>query len=716
MKRFAALIVLFLLPVAAHADSSSAQYDYVRGLLEERAGHNSKALEAYQKVVSQNPQAIGVYRDIALLQLRMGHAADALKSAEKIKDLAPKDPNSFLFLGEVHVAEGNLAKANEAFEQALKLDPTNVAALENLGNYYAMIDPPKALVYYQRYLDVNPNDAEVYFQMGEVRRKMGKLKEALADYQKSAALDPGELAPPLAMADLFEEQHSTAAAIEQYQRCVQLHPRDPSLFVRLGRLYYEDHQWDQAASQFQNAAVVAPEEPSIYYWLARIAEERKQWNDAARFTEKAYQLSHDPQFMPLIAYYLTLGRRSEDATKWLEKAKKADPKNANVHLFLGMDYLDMNKPDKAEAALKAGLALAPKDAQMHFQMGVAQDTLGETDAAMKEFQTVLTLDPQNAAAMNYLAYSWAEHGTKLEEAEALLRKAIKIDPDNGAYEDSLGWVLYKRSNYADAVKWLEKAVKHTPDPLIYNHLGDAYWAQNDVAQALKAWNQSLAMDPKNTEVRKKAGEAAQRVIPGADRRKYLKYIEGNMRQIHDLHSLYVVQGRWRRAPLNSAGNFYYLRPDEVLMEAAGAGKEPALQVYVKGSTVTINPPSMRDAAHGMPMEQLVLIPEFFSGDLTVALDSPTVRTDLSNDAVHYRSPSCEAWVDRLRGVLTRLSRANPVGGTDELEFNDYALVDGLWLPAKMRLRNRTLGWDARLSFSNWVVNDPDALKAFGDIH
>lgn len=56
------------------------------------------------------------------------------------------------------------------------------------------------------------------------------------------------------------------------------------------------------------------------------------------------------------------------------------------------------------------------------------------------------MDPKNAQAMNYLGYSWAEHGMKLEESEKLLRSAVQLDPDNGAYLDSLGWIRFKRGS------------------------------------------------------------------------------------------------------------------------------------------------------------------------------------------------------------------------------------------------------------------------------
>ena len=144
-----------------------------------------------------------------------------------------------------------------------------------------------------------------------------------------------------------------------------------------------------------------------------------------RLAEEAYDLSHDAQFLPLLSYYLTMQHKTKEAVKWLEKARKADPKNANVLLFLGMDYLELDKLDKAREVLEIGVEAHPRDPQLHFQMGIAYDRLGRFDDAVKHFERVLYLDPANAPAMNYLGYSYADRNVRLDDAEDLLQRAVQ---------------------------------------------------------------------------------------------------------------------------------------------------------------------------------------------------------------------------------------------------------------------------------------------------
>jgi Flp pilus assembly protein TadD len=114
---------------------------------------------------------------------------------------------------------------------------------------------------------------------------------------------------------------------------------------------------------------------------------------------------------------------------------------------------------------------------------------------------------------------WAERGTNLARARELIEKAIKLDPTNAAYLDSLGWVLYKQGHAREALGPIRKAVElnEEPDATLFDHLGDVYAALEQPDKAREAWRKSLEVEP-NKEVEKKlkgAGESP----PGPSSRK-----------------------------------------------------------------------------------------------------------------------------------------------------------------------------------------------------
>jgi len=106
--------------------------------------------------------------------------------------------------------------------------------------------------------------------------------------------------------------------------------------------------------------------------------------------------------------------------------------------------------------------------------------------------------------MNYLGYMWAEQGTNLKEARALIEKALKLDPKNAAYLDSLGWVLYKMNQPREALRYVIRSVENTPEPdaVLFDHLGDIHAALEHYEQARQAWKKSLDIEA-NDAIQKK---------------------------------------------------------------------------------------------------------------------------------------------------------------------------------------------------------------------
>jgi tetratricopeptide (TPR) repeat protein len=111
--------------------------------------------------------------------------------------------------------------------------------------------------------------------------------------------------------------------------------------------------------------------------------------------------------------------------------------------------------------------------------------------------------------MNYMGYMWAEHGLKLDQAKVLIEKAVKAEPKNAAYLDSLGWVLFKLNQPKEALGHILKAVElsEEPDPTLLDHLGDVYAALNQPDKAREAWKKSVSLEP-NEQVKKKLDEPA----------------------------------------------------------------------------------------------------------------------------------------------------------------------------------------------------------------
>ena len=139
----------------------------------------------------------------------------------------------------------------------------------------------------------------------------------------------------------------------------------------------------------------------------------------------------------------------------------------------------------------------PKPAhwELFFARGEVRERMGDWPRAESDLLKARQLSNDNAYVLNYLGYSWVDHGENLEEGLEMIKKAVAQQPRNGFFVDSLGWAYYRLAQYKLAVVFLEKAAEFEPDdPEIINHLGDALWQAGRKFEARYQWQRVLGLD------------------------------------------------------------------------------------------------------------------------------------------------------------------------------------------------------------------------------
>ncbi|MFN3591909.1 MAG: tetratricopeptide repeat protein, partial [Thermaurantiacus sp.] len=143
-----------------------------------------------------------------------------------------------------------------------------------------------------------------------------------------------------------------------------------------------------------------------------------------------------------------------------------------------------------------GTDIRPEHGYLFFLRGAALEQADRFPEAEADLRRALELQPDNAIYLNYLGYSLLDRGRKLDEAEALIARAFVAEPENGAIIDSMGWAAFVRGRFDEAVTLLEKARAAEPaDPTIADHLGDALWRVGRRIEARHAWAAARALDP-----------------------------------------------------------------------------------------------------------------------------------------------------------------------------------------------------------------------------
>jgi len=165
---------------------------------------------------------------------------------------------------------------------------------------------------------------------------------------------------------------------------------------------------------------------------------------------------------------------------------------------------------------------ARENEMVWFLLGAIYERQKFFDKAEEQFKKVLAVNPKNAPVLNYYGYMLGDLGIRLDEAEALVQEALKEDPFNGAYLDSLGWIYFKENKLGASESTLRKAVeRERHDATIHSHLGDLYakTGRGDLAAAeweksLVEWRRSLPADmetDKVAELEKKISRSKHRV-------------------------------------------------------------------------------------------------------------------------------------------------------------------------------------------------------------
>ena len=182
---------------------------------------------------------------------------------------------------------------------------------------------------------------------------------------------------------------------------------------------------------------------------------------------------------------------ASDLKKLLDgKADDRDTYIALANIYdKGQRWNDMGK------ALDAAEKLSDSDEDKEgvwFMRGAMYERMKRLDKAEVEFRKVLKANPDNAGAMNYIGYMLADANLRLEESLGLITKALDIEPGNGAYLDSLGWVQFRLGRLEDAEKTMRLALEKTPrDPTVHDHMANVLMKESKVREAVAQWETSL---------------------------------------------------------------------------------------------------------------------------------------------------------------------------------------------------------------------------------
>ncbi len=288
---------------------------------------------------------------------------------------------------------------------------------------------------------------------------------------------------------------------------------EPLTHYILAGIYERLDKLEESLGEYKAAVREDPQSPQLHLSLAVALIKQNKLKESIPELKHAIKLASSGEVSQsesisieahtILALVYSLQGKIDEATREYEQALRGalvvDPQNIRIHKSLGQIYLQQRKLSDAQKTYEFIVAIVPSDPEVHFYLGNIYEEQGKRPEAIEEFKLALKLNPEYPDALNSLGYLYAEESINLEEAEQLIKKALEYEPNSGAYIDSLGWVYFKQGRYQEAIQELEKAVQFLPDPLIYEHLGDAYLEQGNLIKARENWQKSLELSSKENQ-------------------------------------------------------------------------------------------------------------------------------------------------------------------------------------------------------------------------
>ncbi|MBP9707119.1 MAG: tetratricopeptide repeat protein [Oligoflexales bacterium] len=417
-------------------------------------GDFEEAILQFSETVRYDEHHEAAYLALIELQLQKSDFKEAEKSAIKMTESLPWSAHAWVQLTRVYLLSKQLTKALQASTKAYELheDRPELVLLHAL-TLEMNGESRKAIPLFEQLFRMNPNNEELLAGIVDLYRKIGDLEEALKliDSMKVDKSEPTHAAIIFQKAILLWELDRHKESLELISMLVEQFPEsDRFLYMQAWALEHTK-QFELALKAYKSlpegSSFVAPSRLR----QAIILLELKQYAQAQTITEAI------------------LAAKKDD---W-----QASMLLANIHA-------DQKQLAQAIEVLQQALKLNPEEVRILFMIGVYQEQNGEWSSGVETMKKVISQDPKNASAMNFLGYLYAEKGVELDEAERLISLALKLKPDDGYYMDSLGWVFFQKGDYTKALDLLLKAAEKAPDEgIIYEHIGDVYIKLNNKDKA-----------------------------------------------------------------------------------------------------------------------------------------------------------------------------------------------------------------------------------------
>ncbi len=496
------------------------------------------AVDQLNTIVRLAPRDLSAYNQLLQIYNARGQHSKVITVLDSIVAIPGQGTREKLFAAENYHRLRAFDKAEQIYRDILEEDPNNNDLLFQLGiTQLSRGDTLSAEQYFRRIIalrdySVNKQTVPVWVQLVHIYTHTDHLNRLLEEPDPRLVNRLGNVL--LRMVKGRHDRDERMLFVDMAERVLnhqlQTDPENQILLGTKARLLLDANRTAEARKTYRHANLLG-EKTEYHLGIARSYRIEENWASAQQILENLHRDTRpESEYYDQIAFDLARVylRQNEitSARDIYQQAVDARPEHTGFRYELARTYLFDRNWEKAIPLLEPLVADTEDNPEflehVLFDLGRSLERAGQFDRAVAIFQRLLALDQDHAEASNYLGYMLAERGERLTEAKKLIERALKNDPENGAYLDSLGWVYYQLKQYENAARWLDRALAveeetlRQTDPnspivdglrenlaVIHEHAGDAAQKMGDLSRASHHYERAIEFDPDNQTLREK---------------------------------------------------------------------------------------------------------------------------------------------------------------------------------------------------------------------
>jgi tetratricopeptide (TPR) repeat protein len=457
-----------------------------------------KAAESFRKVleISYHQAVEDYYREsssyyLGFIEYRKNNHDLAARYFRDVLDVNRDNMNAVFLLAKISMEQYNLDDAVKYARRYLEVKSDNSTMHAVAGRSLYLQDNAGALYHLRKASQLKT--VEGILCQGLLEKQTGDDKKALKILQAVSQSRPRMLEPRVPLGSIYDSKGEKEKALDN--------------ITQAGILAFNYRLYTLARDQFLRAVELSPDEASLHYYLGRSYESLDQIPLAIAEYRQAYRLEKKDEILIHLGFLYGRQKDYERSDRYFNHVIERDADNHLAYFYMGMVSLWQEDLAGAEKEMRRAISIKNDNESYYFYLAVTLEKMKRYEETESVLKKAMELQDTSARVYNFLGYLYADRNYKLEESLQLINKALAMEPENGAYLDSLGWVYYRKGNYTQALRNLLRAERNmqdegTADPVVYDHIGDTYLKLGNVDEALRYWKKALSYGD-NSEIRDK---------------------------------------------------------------------------------------------------------------------------------------------------------------------------------------------------------------------